>query len=212
MKFNRPLQDKELAILYQQLAQLQKRAKKDTRVLVIWTLLALVIGAIVFPGMKTQAEILLLLGTVAACIGIGVWVTLEGRLKLNKERNSIGFLKQKNIVTVVEVSSDRYYELEEQEDEGVHYLFQLDNNKVFSFGGQDFYPDKQFPSDKFEIVEGRGIKNEVLLLEVFNYGTKIEPSKIITGQTKWDLLGLSDYPDPDRLTVKEGTIEEFLQK
>jgi hypothetical protein len=40
--------------------------------------------------------------------------------------------------TVLQVHSDKYYVLGEQDDEGVFYLFQLADNKVVSFGGQDF--------------------------------------------------------------------------
>ena len=89
--------------------------------------------------MDTTNEILLLFSTIAIYIAIGVWVIGKEYLKQQKDRRSIAFLKNKNLVTVIEVNSDLYYELKEQEDEGVYYLFQLPNNKIFSFGGQDFY-------------------------------------------------------------------------
>ena len=62
-----------------------------------------------------------------------------------------------------------FIELSEVEDEG-GYLFQISDNKILSFGGQDFYPTKNFPSDNFEIAICNGEKGEVVLLETYNYG------------------------------------------
>lgn len=210
LKLQRPLKDKELKILDKRLKQLDKNFKRQTRFLLIWTLLAFAVGIFAYFKMDTTNKALLLFATVAIYIGMGVWVTGKEYLKQQKERKNIAFLKSKNMVTVVEVSSDFYYELKEQEDEGVYYLFQLPDNKVFSFGGQNFYPSKKFPSDNFEIVEGRGLNNEVLMLETFSYGKKIKPARVIAGQEKWNLLNSPIYPDPQKLTVVDGRIEDYL--
>jgi hypothetical protein len=207
----RPLQDKELKILDKRLKQLDKNFKRQLRFLLIWTLLALAIGTFAYFRMDTTNDVLLLVVTVAIYEGIAVWVVGKEYLSQQKEKKSIAFLKSKNLVTAVEVSSDLYYELKEEEDEGVYYLFQLPNNKVFSFGGQDFYPSKKFPSDKFEVVEGRGLNDEILLLETFCYGKKIKPTRVIAGHEKWNLFNSPNYPDPEKLTVVDGRIEEYLQ-
>ncbi|MCG7754799.1 hypothetical protein [Flavihumibacter cheonanensis] len=211
MKLQRPLKDKELKILDKRLNQLDRNFKSQKRFLFFWTLLVFVVGTFAYFKMDSTSKVLLLVATVVIYIGIGAWVTGKEYLKQQKERKSIAFLKNKNLVTVVEVNSDLYYELKEHEDEGVHYLFQLPDNKVFSFGGQDFYPNRKFPSDKFEVVEGRGLNNEILLLETFSYGKKIKPTRVIAGQEKWNLLNNSNYPDPEKLTVVDGRIEDYLQ-
>jgi uncharacterized membrane protein len=210
LKFERPLKDKEIKILNHRLAQFDKRFKGQIKFLIIWTLLALIVGTIAFFKMDTKEDVIILIVTVAIYIGIGVWVVAEQCFKQNNERKSIEYLKSKNLVTAIEVNSDKFYELKEEEDEGAYYLFQLDNNKVFSFGGQDFYPNKKFPNNKFEIVEGRGIKNELLLLETFCYGKKIKPTRIIEGKEKWNLFNNPNYPDPEKLTVANGKIEDYV--
>jgi hypothetical protein len=211
LKLQRPLQDKELKILDKRLKRSDKNLKRQLRFLLIWILLSFVIGTFAFFKMDTAGDILWLIVTVTIYVGIGAWVFGKEYLLQRKEKKSIAFLKNKNLVTAIEVSSDLYYELKEEEDEGVYYLFQLPNNKVFSFGGQDFYPSKKFPSDKFEVVEGRGLNNEILLLETFSYGKKIKPTRIIAGQEKWNLLNSPNYPDPEKLTVVDGRIEDYLQ-
>jgi hypothetical protein len=85
----------------------------------------------------------------------------------------------------------------------------LPENKILSFGGQDFYPSKKFPSSNFEIAICYGIKNEIVLLEIYNYGNKIKPKLKITGQRKWDLIGNSNYPDPEDFTIIEGRLDDF---
>lgn len=210
LKLQRPLQEKEIKVLNNRLKQLDKNFKRQKRVLFVWTLLALVIGTIAFFGMDKKSDIILLFVTIAIYIGIGVWEFGKDYFKQRSDRNSITYLKNKNLITAIEVDSDKYYELKEEDDEGVYYLYQLHNNKVFSFGGQDFYPTKKFPSNKFEIVEGRGLKDEIVILETFSYGKKIKPTRIISGQQKWDLLNNPNYPNPDKLTVAEGKIEDYL--
>lgn len=212
MKLQRPLQDRELKILDKRLKQLDTNLKRQTRFLLIWTLLAFAVGTFAYFQMDTTSNVLWLVATVIIYLGIAVWVTGKEYLLQQKEKKSIAYLKSKNSVTAIEVSSDLFYQLKEEEDEGVYYLFQLSDNKVFSFGGQDFYPSKKFPSNKFEVVEGRGLHDEVLLLETFCYGKKIKPTKIIAGQEKWNLLNSPNYPNPEKLTVVDGRIEDYMQK
>lgn len=212
LKQQRPLQEKELRILDQRLTQLNKNFKRQTRFLFVWILVALIVGTFAFFRIdKTNDTVVLfIIAIVVIYIGIGVWVISREYFKQTREQKSIVYLKEKNLVTSVEIISNTFYELREQEDEGVHYLFQLDHNKVFSFGGQEFYPTKRFPSNKFEVVEGRGLNNEILFVKTFIYGSKIKPARIITGQEKWDLLRKSSYPDPSKLTLVEGRIEDYV--
>ena len=210
IKRERPLQDRELKDLNRQIKQLDRNVKRNTRVLLIWILLAVVIG--ILAGFIIDAkDVKTLFEVVTLYIGIGVFFFVKFDIGQHEARKSIAFLKRKNLVTSVTVNSNKFYELKEEDDEGVYYLFQLDGNKVFSFGGQDFYPTKKFPSDRFEIVEGRGIDDKILLLEIYNSGKKIKPTRVITGKEKWDLIGHPNYPDPDKLTVMDGRIEDIVE-
>jgi len=208
MKFERPLQERELNILELQLARLDRKRRYGIRFLVVWTFLALVVGSIAYFREPKDGNGLLLI--MAIYIGIGVWVVVEQRVKGNRRRKSIAYLKEKNLVTVVEVNSDTFYMLEEVDDEGVLYLFQLEGNRVLSFGGQDFFESDNFPSDKFEIVEGRGIGDEILILEAFVQGKKIKPKKVFSSKEKVELVNNSNYPDPEKLTIVEGRIEDYV--
>lgn len=206
----RALEEKELKTLDDKLQHNNRLLRRMVRFLWVWISLALVIGGIVFFWMKNRNEVYLLGTTVVLYIGIGVWVAGKDYGALRKANKSIEYLKSNNRVTVVSVRADKYYELKEQEDEGVFYLFQLEEDKVLSFGGQEFYPNSQFPNDQFDIVEARGLYNEVLLLEIYTYGSKIAPLLVLEGQQKWDVLSSGQYPDPYQMTIVNGKVEDFI--
>jgi hypothetical protein len=205
----RPLSDKEIKALKQDLKRLDKRKSFQIKFLVGWTLLAIVVGTYFYFRLDTTTELYLLIGTIVIYILIGVWSFMETYLKQNKERNNIDFVFATNKVKSIKVVATDYIELSEVEDEGLYYLFQISDNKILSFGGQDFYPTKNFPSDNFEIAICNGQKGEVVLLETYNYGMKIQPKKKITGQQKWDLIGSENYPDPDNFVIIDGQLENF---
>ena len=210
MKFDRPLEEKELIILDLELERTDIPLRKQFKFMTIWAGVALVIGTIAYFKINPD-DIIVLFLTVASYIGLGFWIVAEQRLKQNRRRKSFNYLKEKNLVTVVQIRSETYFLLEEEDDEGDFYLFQLADNQIFSFGGQDFYENDKFPSNDFEIIEGRGIKNEILILEIDVRGEKIKPAKIISGKQKWDMLASPSYPLPDKLTIAEGRIEDYIK-
>lgn len=205
----RPLSEKEIKTLRQDLKQLDKRKSFQIKFLVGWTLLAFIVGTFVYFRLETTTELYLLIGTVVIYILIGVWNFMETYLNQKKVRKNIDFVFETNKVKSIKVITTDYIELSEVEDEGVNYLFQISDNKILSFGGQDFYPTKNFPSDNFEIAVCNGEKDEVVLLETYNYGKKIQPKRKITGQQKWDLIGSVNYPDPDKFAIIDGQLENI---
>jgi len=205
----RPLSDREIKILKQNLKRLDKRKSFQIKFLACWTLLAIIVGTYFYFRLDTTSELYLLTGTVVVYKLIGVWSFMETYLKQKKGRKNIDYMFSTNKVKSIKVVATDYIELSEVEDEGVYYLFQISDNKILSFGGQDFYPTKNFPSDNFEIAICNGQKGELVLLETYNYGKKIEPKKKITGQQKLDLIGSENYPNPDNFVIIEGQLENI---
>jgi hypothetical protein len=139
-----------------------------------------------------------------------LWVFLETFFKRKTERDNINFVLSRNKVTIIKVVSDEYIELSEEEDEGVYYLFQLPHNKVVSFGGQDFYPDEIFPNTDFEIAICYSRKGSIVLFDTYIYGKKLLPKTMIKGQRKWDLMAHTHYPDPEKFTIVDGQLSDFI--
>ena len=205
----RQLSDKEIKVLKYDLKQLDKKKSTQVKFLSIWTIIAIFAGIFFYFRLETVNEQYLLAGTVTIYILIGVWSFGKSLIDINRKRKSIDFVFKNNKVNSIIVISKDCIELSEVEDEGVYYLFQLADNKILSFGGQEFYPTKKFPNDNFEIVFCCGLKGEIVLLETFIYGDKLAPKKIITGHRKFELIGSSNYPNPEKFTIIEGQLEKF---
>ncbi|MFY7666890.1 hypothetical protein [Flavobacterium sp.] len=209
MQTERPLSEREIKTLRRHLKQLDKQKSFQVKFLFIWILLAILVGTFAYFFLNTTTELYLLIGTVVVYILMGTWSFLETYLKHRKERKDIDFVFATNKVMSIQVIGNEYIELSEVEDEGVNYLFQISDNKILSFGGQDFYPTKSFPSDNFEIAVCHGATNDVVFLKIYNYGKKIQPIRKISGQAKWDLIGSTNYPDPNSFTIIEGQLENI---
>lgn len=182
-----------------------KRKSRLTKFIISWTLICLAIGTIasfyVDSGLWT-----LLLVTTAVFVAIGLWSYVEAKSPFDKELKGIEELKIKNLVTSIQVKTTEYYELTEEEDEGIYYLFQIQPDKILSFGGQDFYPTNKFPNSDFEIVEGKSSNGQIILLEIYCNGDKIKPIKKIKGKEKWNLLQKFDL---DKFQITDGQLKTF---
>lgn len=205
MKIERQLSGQEIKTLDKRVKDIGQRKSRLTKFLVIWTSLCLVIGTIAAVYVDRNLWTWLTI-TVFIFIAIGLWSYLDSKLPIDKELRGIENLKAKNLVTSIQVKTTQYYELAEEEDEGVHYLFQIQPDKILGFGGQDFYPHKNFPNSDFEIVEGKSSNGQIILLETYCHGDKIKPTKTIKGKEKWDLLQTFD---PDKFEIKDGRLEQF---
>ena len=205
MKIERQLSRQEIKTLDKRVKDIGKRRVRLRKFILGWIILCLFVGTIssfyVDPGLW-----IILIGTVAIFIAIGFWSYFESKSPFEKELKGIEDLRARNQVTSIQVKTTEYYELAEEEDEGVYYLFQIHPDKILSFGGQDFYLTKKFPNSDFDIVEGRSSDGEIILLETYCHGDKIKPTKKIEGKKKWDLL---HRINPDKFEFIDGRLEGF---
>lgn len=50
------------------------------------------------------------------------------------------------------------------------------------------------------------------MTEIYSFGKKLQPTKTINGQKKWNLLTSPFYPDPEKYTIVEGKLKDFVTK
>ncbi|AYB30318.1 hypothetical protein [Chryseolinea soli] len=205
MIVERQLSEREIKALNKNIKDIARRKSRLTRFIILWTIACLVTGTVASMYVD-RALWLVVVIAVFIFIAIGLWSYFESRLPFDKELKGIESLKEKNLVTSVQVKATEYYELAEEEDEGVYYLFQIEADRILSFGGQDFYPTKKFPNSDFEIVEGRSVAGQIVLLETYCHGHRIKPIKKIKGKDKWDLLQKFDL---DKFEITDGRLERL---
>lgn len=205
MKVERQLSGQEIKTLDKRVNDILKRKTRLTKFLLFWTG-ATILGGLIAAFSLDISLLILVIIVATAFLGIGLWTYFDSKLPLDKELKGIKNLRTKNLVTSIQVKTTDYCELTEEEDEGVYYLFQIQPDKILSFGGQDFYPSKKFPNSDFEIVEGKSNDGQIILLETYCHGDKIKPTKKIKGKEKWDLL---EKINPDKFEIINGRLEQY---
>jgi hypothetical protein len=209
MRKERPLSDKELNAFKKVLSKLDKDRDINNLYLFGWVILVFFDYILFHSTYNEFITIRFILMMVSIYLSYSVIGFLSNLFERWQFRKSIGFVLKNNKVQSIKVISTEYYQLSEDRGEGVFYLFQLPNNKILSFGGDDFYPTNKLPSDNFEIAICYGLHKEILLEEIYNYGQKLEPILEITGEKKWDLLENDNYPDTDTYVIIDGRLEDF---
>jgi hypothetical protein len=104
------------------------------------------------------------------------------------------------------ISARRFWEFEEQEDEGACYAFELVSGGVIFISGQDFYPGGRFPTTDFSIVEFRDSAGCVLDMIIEKRGTRTAPARVISAKQKAHL------EIPEHGSFIPGTLDEVYAK
>ena len=107
-------------------------------------------------------------------------------------------------VSIKKVKSNRVIEIEEYEDEGAGYIFDIGNGKILFLKGQRFFPadeSMEWPNSEFEIV--RTVHGN-LWIGIFCYGKGLEPAQVIpTSKCKQDIVWA------DREDLLNGNVDDF---
>lgn len=203
MNSTRELNRKELKQLQKRVTNLNKNTKTQNKILIGGAVIIIIFSLIVHLNSNT----IIALATFGIYFLIAFWVYIEALIKNSKQLRSIEQTIEKNIVFVTKVESRKFIQLDEEEDEGFFYLFELNNKKTISIGGQENDPSKKFPNDNFEIAIAKDDKKHIILLERYDMGDKINPTKRIKGREKWKLLESVNYPNPEEFEIIDVNLE-----
>jgi hypothetical protein len=94
-------------------------------------------------------------------------------------------------------------ELEEVEDEGACYAFQLSGKRIVFVSGQNFYPSARFPNSDFSLVDIYGENNVLVETFIEKHGKKLRPRRKISAEVT------SKMKVPDHLQVIEGKLDDL---
>ncbi len=141
---------------------------------------------------------------VFLCFAIWIW-TVIGTLGTTKQLLSRMAKTLSNEMNVVHCQSEQMISLEEIEDEGAEYFFQVDDSHLLFISGQDFYETSRFPNTDFEIVSCKAF------FHIYCHGKKLQPLRVIDVEAKKILVSVL----PNHLAVSEGrlaNLEEILTR
>ena len=201
--FVRPLTEVERRIVNSSLRQKQRRLKSFWKGVLTAGLLIFGVFAIV-PMIVSRGRAYI---PVVAWFGIvtliSVWVYFSEKPKEESAVRTYAEALSKNEAHVTRIQSDEMVELEEEEDEGACYAFQLENNKIVFVSGQDYYASARFPNTDFSLIEIYGDGSVPVEGFIEKDGKKLKPQRKISAKVK------SKLRIPFHLEVIDGSLVDL---
>jgi hypothetical protein len=143
----------------------------------------------------------------AIWFGIGSVISLWNYFSEKpKERAAVELYAEalrRNQARETRIQSDEMVELEEEEDEGACYAFQLSRKRIVFVSGQDFYPSARFPNSDFSLVCVYSDKGVLVERFIEKRGKKLRPKRTISADRRTNLKV------PSHLEVIEGTLDDL---
>src|SRR5262245_60367867 len=132
---------------------------------------------------------------------IAVWVRRDMRKDEGNLKEMAAGLQSaltRNAADVYDIRARAFAELEEFEDEGACYAFDLSDNRVVFISGQEFYESSKFPSLDFSLVYVLNEAGQTVDMMIDKRGVKTAPARTIPAAVK-DRIEL-----PEHLEVRPG--------
>jgi len=157
----RKLNDKEIRLLKSGIRRHEKQIRPPHRTVLISGLLGYgAAGLIVLAGNLLSKERTPIWFTTLILFGAGTFLFISVfRSFYRQNKGSSRMVTVLNdalaggTARVETIRSTRFIEVEELEDEGACYLFEIDDGRPFLIFGQEYYSDSQFPSTDFSLVD-----------------------------------------------------------
>ncbi|HSF15896.1 MAG TPA: hypothetical protein VLK65_10130 [Vicinamibacteria bacterium] len=205
----RPLTETERRFLRAKIRDLKSRAGRGPHVVGVGALAIGMLWALTL--MASQAPWLLItLFWILVGGGILFWVRRDLGKDLAQFSNMGRALEsalRRNEAEVFLIKAKSFVELEELEDEGACYAFDIDEGRIVFVVGQEFYPEAKFPSHDFSLVYLLDERGNSVHMVIEKRGRRASPARVMPGDFK------RGVEIPEHLEVIRGSlsqIEEIL--
>jgi hypothetical protein len=148
----------------------------------------------------SPAPMIIAFWTVLAAV-FTVWIGHGGTQAIRRRIADLRSVLTGGRARALRVSASRVVELEEIEEEGAAFAFQIDPHSILFLHGQQYYADDTFPSTDFEIVEFLSSDRRAVGELIVNRGVRLTPERVIDAVTK---DGLRDWRPARRSRVSNG--------
>jgi hypothetical protein len=179
------------------------------RLSAVLSALVLIVGGPYFLHKARQEPglIYLALATVGVYLFVIWWVYREQVGERKATAETLFKAIDASTARVVHCRSDRFVAVEEVEDEGADYYFQVEDQLLLHLCGQQYDASERFPSDDFEIVEILDAAGNPTWCDIDTRGRKLTPTKVLRAEIRDPLLNAGRYPE-DRVLVR-GSIDDL---
>lgn len=188
----RQLNDKENRLLKLRVRGYEKQIHSLYRVVLISGLLGYgATGLIVLAGNLLAVNKTPLWFTLLIFAGVGTFLFASvSRSILRQDKHNramiyaINDALQNGTAVAETVKSDRMIEIQELEDEGACYLFEVEGKKLLLLFGQEYYPGPKFPSTDFSLIQILDSKKNPIQFFIEKRGEKLKPYKTIPAKNR----------------------------
>ena len=183
----RPLTDPERRRLEEHAAELRRSARRGPRGAVeVAALAAAVLWVLTLVVSDAPWRVVTLFWIVVGTF-LAVWARREQVSASRDLRAAAGALDSalaRGEAEVYDIRAERYAELEEVEDEGACWAFQLDGGRVVFLAGQEMYPAPGFPSLDFSLAYALDGSGRAVHLWIEPRGEAVPPERVIPAAVK----------------------------
>ncbi len=191
-QFERTLTEKESRFLKASVRADEKRARSRFQIVSIQCLIGFGIAGIICILGKVLSEdtppiwffLLIFWGAGAFLSVLLVKSALRDNRAVSQSLSNFRDALQHARARVERIQAQRMIEIEEFEDEGACYFFEIDDRRLFQLSGQEYYSSTQFPSTDFSLIDILDSHGNPVASFLEKNGTKLEPCKIISATDK----------------------------
>ena len=188
----RKLNEKEVRLLKLRFRGYEKQIHPLYRVVLISGLLGYgATGLIVLAGnllSKTKTPLwftLLIFAGVGTILFVSVIRSIIRHDKHNRAMiRAVNDALQNGTAVEETIKSDRMIEIQELEDEGACYLFEVEDKKLLLLFGQEYYPGPKFPVTDFSLIQIQDSKKNPIEFFIEKRGEKLKPYRTIPAKDR----------------------------
>ena len=191
-QYERKLTEKEFRLLKSRIRAEEKRYRSRFQIVGIQCLFGFGIAGIICLLGKFLSEdtppiwfFMLIFWGAGALLSV---LLVKSALQDNRTvSQSLSYLKdalQHGRARVEKIQAQRMIEVEESEDEGACYFFEIEDGKLFQLSGQEYYAGAQFPSSDFSLIDILDRHGHPVTSLLEKKGAKLKPYKMISATDK----------------------------
>lgn len=197
----RPLRAAEARLLRARAARLARDSRRAARAVVVLACgVTAILWALTMIASDAPWPVITVFWVVVGG-GLIVWLRRDvGKADVKAVAVALESAIRRDEVDEYRIQSSGYVELEEVEDEGACFAFQVGAERVVFVCGQEYYPDARFPSLDFSLVEPLTESGSSIGGWIEKRGAKVAPLRTIPARMKWEL------DVPQHLEVRRASI------
>lgn len=191
-QFERKLTEKETLFLKARIRAEEKRYRSRFQIVCIQCVIGFGIAGIICLLGKFLSEdtppiwffMLIFWGSGGLLSVLFVKSALRNHRAVSQALSSFKDALQHGRARVERIQAQRLIEVEELEDEGACYFFEIDDHRLFQICGQEYYSGAQFPSSDFSLIDILGSHGHPVTSLLEKKGAKLKPYKMISATDK----------------------------